>query len=95
MSIMREEVSRNLISTKELFESQPEWIEKRDRAVKKLFNGNVNEFNQFLSKIDPVMEWKDAMDVIDAEFNKRKIRPDGKEATGLTDVLFKRYFPSY
>ena len=95
MSIMREEINRNLISTKELFESQPEWIEKRDRAVKKLFNGNVNEFNQFLSKIEPVQEWKDAMDIIDAEFSKRKIRPDGKEATGLTDVLVKRYFPSY
>ena len=95
MSIMREEIGGNLISTKDLFESQPEWIEKRDRAVKKLFSGNVNEFNQFLAKIEPVQEWKDAMDVIDAEFAKRKIRADGKEATGLTDVLFKRYFPSY
>lgn len=95
MSIMREEISRTLIPTKELFESQPEWIEKRDRAVKKLFNGNLNEFNQFLSKIDPVTEWKDAMDIIDAEIAKRKARPDGKEITGLTDVLFKRYFPSY
>ncbi|KAB2880725.1 hypothetical protein F9K33_04010 [bacterium] len=95
MSIMREEISRTLIPTKELFESQPEWIEKRDRAVKKLFNGNLNEFNQFLSKIDPVTEWKDAMDIIDAEIAKRKVRPDGKEITGLTDVLFKRYFPSY
>lgn len=95
MSIMREEITRNLISTKELFESQPEWIEKRDRAVKKLFNGNLNDFNQFMSKIEPVYEWKDALDIIDEEFSKRKIRPDGKEATGLTDVLFKRYFPSY
>jgi hypothetical protein len=95
MSTMQSEMSKGLISTKELFESQREWIEKRDRAVKKLFNGNTNEFNQFLSKIEPIQEWKDAMDVIDAEFSKRKIRPDGKEATGLTDVLFKRYFPSY
>lgn len=95
MSIMREELRKNLIPTKELFESQPEWIDKRDRAVKKLFNGNLNEFNQFLSKIDPVMEWKDAMNIIDEEFTKRRIRPDGKEATGITDVLFKRYFPSY
>lgn len=95
MSVMREEMSSNLISTKELFESQPEWVEKRDRAVKKLFNGNLNEFNQFLSRIEPLREWKEAMDVIDDEFGKRKIRPDGKEATGLTDVLFKRYFPSY
>ena len=95
MSITREEINRNLISTKELFESQPDWIEKRDRAVKKLFNGNVNDFNQFMSRIEPVQEWKDAMDVIDEEFAKRKIRADGKDATGLTDVLFKRYFPSY
>ncbi len=89
------EVGRNLVSTKELFESQSEWMEKRNRAVKKLFGGNENEFNQFLAKIEPIREWKDAMDIIDAEFNKRKIKPDGKEATGLTDVLFKRYFPSY
>ena len=95
MSIMREEIKNNMISTKELFESQPEWAEKRDRAVKKLFNGNLNDFNQFLSRIEPLQEWKEAMDVIEDEFSKRKIRPDGKEATGLTDVLFKRYFPSY
>lgn len=94
MSVMNE-VGRNLVSTKELFESQSEWMEKRNRAVKKLFGGNENEFNQFLAKIEPIREWKDAMDIIDAEFNKRKIKPDGKEATGLTDVLFKRYFPSY
>ena len=95
MSIMNEAVGKSLMSTKELFESQPEWVEKRDKAVKKLFGGNMNDFNQFMAKIDPIPEWRDAMDVIDAEFNKRKIRPDGKEATGLTDVLFKRYFPSY
>jgi hypothetical protein len=95
MAIMQEAAQNNLISTKELFESQPEWIEKRDKAVKKLFNGNVNDFQQFLSKIDPLQEWKDAMDLIDAEFNKRKIKSDSKEAVGLTDVIFKRYFPSY
>lgn len=95
MSVMQNEIKKNLVSTKELFESDPEWIEKRDRAIKKLFGGNANEFNQFLAKIDPMPEWKDAMEVIDNEFNKRKIKPDSKEATGLTDVLFKRYFPSY
>ena len=95
MSMMQEAVGKNLIPTKELFESQSEWIEKRDKAVKKLFNGNLNDFNQFLAKIDPLPEWKDAMDAIDAEFAKRKIKSDSKEATGLTDVIFKRYFPSY
>ncbi len=95
MAIMQEEMRKDLISTKELFESQPEWIEKRDRAVKKLFNGNGNEFAQFLAKIDPLPEWKTAMDVIEAEFTKRKIKSDSKEAVGLTDVIFKRYFPSY
>ena len=95
MSIMQEADQKKLVSTQELFESRSEWAEKRDKAVKKLFSGNTNDFLQFLAKIDPLPEWKDAMDVIDAEFNKRKIKPDSKEAVGLTDVIFKRYFPSY
>jgi hypothetical protein len=95
MSIMQDDVQKNLVPTKELFESQSEWIEKRDKAIKKLFNGNTNDFLQFLAKIDPLPEWKDAMNVIEAEFSKRKIKSDSKEAVGLTDVIFKRYFPSY
>jgi len=86
---------RNLISCEELFMQDQEWLEKRNRAVKKLFSGNENEFKQFLSKIEPLRQWKDAMTAIEEELTKRKIKPDNKEATGLTDVLFKRYFPSY
>lgn len=86
---------RPLLSTKELFGSDREFAEKIDRAVKKLYGGNVNEFNQFMAKIEPLEDWKVVLDIIDAEFAKKKIKPDSKEATGLTDVLFKRYFPSY
>ncbi len=86
---------RRLVSCEELFMQDQDWLEKRNRAVKKIFNGNENEFRQFLSKIDPLQQWREAMTVIEEELGKRKIKSDTKEATGLTDVLFKRYFPSY
>jgi hypothetical protein len=86
---------RVLMPIKDLFEYDPEWTKKRDKAIKKLFNDNIKEFNEIMSRIEPLQEWKDVMDVIDVEFNKRKIKADTKEATGLTDVLFKRYYPTY
>lgn len=89
------EAFRNLISCEELFIQDQDWLDKRNRAVKKIFNGNENEFKQFLSRIEPLQQWKDAMVVIEEEFAKRKVKSDTREATGLTDVLFKRYFPSY
>ena len=89
------EAKRTLIPIKELFELDPDWVQKRDRAIKKLYSGNVNEFNQFLSKIEPMDDWKHVLDAIEQEFNRLKVKSDSKEATGLSDVLFKRYFPSY
>lgn len=94
MSISQPE-SRPLISITELFNSDPEWVVKRDKAIKKLYDGNTQEFNAFISKLEPMRDWKDVMDAVEAEFMRKKIRQDSKEATGLTDVLFKRYFPSY
>ena len=92
---MQQEIKRNLIPIRDLFELEPDWVQKRDRAIKKLYNGNANEFNQFISKIEPMEDWKNVLDAIEQEFNRLKVKSDGKEATGLTDVLFKRYFPSY
>lgn len=89
------EMNRRLLSISALFAYDPEWTKKRDRAVKKLFKGNEKEFSELMSKIEPLPEWKDALELLENEFNRRKIDMDCKEATGLTDVLFKRYFPSY
>lgn len=95
MPIMQEAVSRNLMPVNMLFESDPDWKDKRDRAIRKLFNGDSAEFTKFCMPIDGMENWKDALEYIESEFTKRKIKSDSKEATGLTDVLFKRYFPSY
>jgi hypothetical protein len=89
------EIKRRLLTIKELFAYDPEWMKKRDRAVKKLFKGNDKEFNELMAKIESLTEWKEALAFLEDEFSKRKIDIDCKEATGLTDVLFKRYFPSY
>ena len=89
------EIKRSLMTIKELFEYDPEWMKKRNLAVKKLFKGNEKEFSELMSKIEGIGEWKDALAFLEEEFIKRKIDIDCKEASGLTDVLFKRYFPSY
>ncbi len=89
------ESTRELVSCEDLFQMDNIWLEKRNKAVKKLFRGNEGDFKQFLSRIDPLQSWKEVLDVVDDEFKKRNISGDSKEATGLTDILFKRYFPSY
>ncbi len=91
----QESVPRNLVPVTDLFEREPEWKEKRDRAVKKLFRGNINEFSQFLKPIEGMADWKQVLEYLENEWTKRNIKHDSKEVTGLTDVLFKRYFPSY
>lgn len=95
MPIAQEAIRRNLISVKDLFDSQPDWADKRNKAIKKLFDGKSADFLQFVSPIESMEDWKEVLVYLEAEFSKRKIKPDSKEATGLTDVLFKRYFPSY
>lgn len=89
------EVKRRLMNIKDLFEYDPEWMKKRDRAVKKLFKGNEKDFNDLMSRVEALQEWRTALELLENEFIKRKIDINSKEATGLTDVLFKRYFPSY
>ena len=86
---------KNLVPIKSLFNSLPEYMEKRDRAIKKIFKGNTAEFEQFVNKIDSTDTWSATLDLIETELKNRKIKMDSKEATGLTDVLFKRFFPSY
>ncbi len=95
MSINDSGLDRKLESLKEIFEYDADRIAKRDLAIKKIWGGNVQEFNQLMAKIEPLTEWKDVMEIIDAEFLRKKIKDDSKEATALTDILFKRYFPSY
>ncbi len=95
MPIVQEAIRRNLISVKDLFDSQPDWADKRNKAIKKLFSGNAADFSRFVAPIENMEEWKEVLAYLEAEFSKRNIKPDSKEATGLTDVLFKRYFPSY
>lgn len=86
---------KHLMPIKVLFDSLPEYSEKRDRAIKKIFKGNISEFEQFVSRADSAETWTATLDLIENELTKRKIKMDSKEATGLTDVLFKRFFPSY
>ncbi|MCB0832143.1 MAG: hypothetical protein KDC45_01635 [Bacteroidetes bacterium] len=83
------------VPLKVLFDSLPEYKEKRDRALKKLFKGNSADFEKFVSQLDTAETWAATLDLIEAEFKNRKIKMDSKEAIGLTDVLFKRFFPSY
>jgi len=93
--VSQAEAKRTLTPIRDLFESDPDWKQKRDRAIKKLYSGNVNEFNQFIAKLEPMDDWKNVLDAIEQEFNRLKVKSDSKEAAGLSDVLFKRYFPSY
>lgn len=61
--------------------------------VKKLFQNNMDQFNDFIKKLEPLSDWKVAFKAIEEEFQRRKINPRQNEAMVFADKLFKRYYP--
>lgn len=65
----------------------------RQRFIKKVFAGNVEEFERFIADLNTVADWVEAHQVMKNYFNTHGINPYQEEAICLTDIAYKRYFP--
>ena len=65
----------------------------RRKTLKKLFNKNEEEYNNFLDRLNSLSSWKDASQLIDDEFYNRAINPYSKEAILFSDNVYLRFFP--
>jgi len=61
--------------------------------VKKLFQNNSAQFNDFVKKLESISDWSIAFKTIEEEFQTRKINPRQNEVKIFTDKVFKRYYP--
>jgi hypothetical protein len=61
--------------------------------VKKLFQDNSDQFNDFVKKLESISDWSITFKTIEEEFQRRKINSRQNEAMIFTDKLFKRYYP--
>lgn len=68
----------------------------RNRVIKKVFEGNQEDYSSFISHLQVIESWEDAYKFMDDEFAKRNININGNRvAVEFTDIVFKKYFPLY
>lgn len=68
--------------------------EARQRFIKKLFGGDSAGFNELLAQLEPVANWSEAYRLMQNHFNMRGINVYQEDATQLSNLIFKRYFPN-
>lgn len=61
--------------------------------VKKLFNKNVEEYQEVLSRLEYVVSWEEAFSIIEEIWQERGLNLFSKESQEFTGVFYKRYFP--
>lgn len=61
--------------------------------LKKIFNNNQNEYQEFIRQINITRKWKQAMNFIDMTLNQHRVDPYCKEAIRLSDIVYTRYYP--
>ncbi|MFQ5863732.1 MAG: hypothetical protein ACE5IW_00725 [bacterium] len=69
-------------------------IDQKNRKIfiKKIFRKDGQQYIEFIQRLEKQDKWKEAKAIIDAELEKRGIKPYSKEAILLGDVVFSRYF---
>ncbi|MDZ7331836.1 MAG: hypothetical protein ONB13_02315 [candidate division KSB1 bacterium] len=71
-------------------------IGEKDRRLiqKRIFDNDIYAYDEFISNLDLIDNWKDAKKLIDSELQNRSIGLYSKEALRLGDLVFNRYFPN-
>ena len=71
-----------------------ECIDDKDwkNFVRKLFQRSELDFTDFLKRVDKILKWREAKQLIDWELEKRRLDPYSKEAVRLGDLVFARFF---
>lgn len=60
--------------------------------ISMVFDDKMDDFSNFIEKLDEINKWQTARVAINEEIAKRNISPYSKEAILLGDVVFSRYF---
>ncbi|NOZ60101.1 MAG: hypothetical protein GXO74_00315 [Calditrichaeota bacterium] len=70
-------------------------IDEKSRKfiVKKIFDQDCSAYENFISRLNEIDNWKNAKEVIEIELHQRHVMPFSREALRLGDLAFTRYFP--
>lgn len=63
----------------------------REMFIRNIFQGNEQEYEEFISRLESQENWHKAKQLMDDEFINRGISFFSKETIKFGDVLFKRY----
>jgi hypothetical protein len=63
----------------------------REKIMTKIFRDDKDDFRRSIELIDKAKDWKQASIYLDALFMRRKVDPDSKTATRLTDAVYARF----
>lgn len=80
--------NRNLIPVRHLLN-----LKEKKEFVKKLFQNNPSEFENFIQSLENIKNWREAMKRVIKEFDNRQIDRHSHAAVLFTDMLYKRYYP--
>ncbi len=61
--------------------------------IKKLFDKNTSQYEEFLTLLNCVLTWKHAAALIDGYFSRTGVDCYSKEALEFSDIVYRRYFP--
>lgn len=68
-------------------------LKMKKNFVKKFFQNNVLEFENFIQSLEAVRTWPEALTKVNKEFENRQVDRHSREAVLFTDMLYKRYYP--
>lgn len=80
--------SANLLGLKSLIDDRTQKV-----FVKKLFDGDKENYQNLLEKLEEAESWRVAKILIDNELFKRDVDPFSREAIKLVDIVYSRYYP--
>lgn len=66
----------------------------RQQFSKKLFSGDVTNFDKLLAQLETAPNWRAAYRVLEHCFYRHQISPYATEATRFSDLVYKRYYPN-
>ncbi len=65
----------------------------RKKFIKKLFNKSESKYEEFVSYINKISNWRNASAAIEDYFHQANIYHYDRDALEFTDLIYNRYFP--
>jgi len=67
---------------------------QRKKLIRKIFNGDEEDFEKFLSLLSNIHTFKDANILLDFYYYKNDVDPFSKEAIDFRNIVFYAYSPN-